>query len=205
MDELDKKVANEPKKLTIVVSKTNDFSIKIKAQIKKLVWDQVEPERKAWKSWAYIYNEWERPNETFVTYIIWKQLLDTLTRLKWIDSKWLHIHENVNTEWSVICWPAKLESIEDTESVIKKWAWLVWALLVSPEKWDINNFFNEKDPNWIENTIRDAWVNVELIREYEVEKKPKTNTVIPSSIWKPKNRKNFHNTNHTWWRWRKKQ
>ena len=58
----------------------------------------------------------------------------------------------------MICWPEKIDTYEDATEVLRRWAGMIWALLVSQDIKDINKFHDPENPNWIEDTIEASGV-----------------------------------------------
>lgn len=132
----------------------------IQANIVRLVWEQVEPQQQEGQNGSFIYFS-DRPTETYVVYILNKIVLETLAGKHGKPLPGLHIHDNVNTEWSVICWPQKINTVDEAKKVLSDCLCLVGALFVSDKK-DINHFHQPENPHWIEDTPTQYGIHVEL-------------------------------------------
>jgi len=162
-----KNYINRPddKVTTVVVShEASHLVFRVNARIAYLIWSENEPQRHAWEKGSFVYYE-DRPRETFVIYILNKIMFEFLAKFYNKEMKWLHIHECVNTKWDIICWPEKVSSEEEAIEVLKKWSGMIWALLISLDIWDINDFFEkykENDGDWWENAVKKSWVKVDM-------------------------------------------
>jgi hypothetical protein len=56
-----------------------------------------------------------------VIYIINRIFLEQLAQQYEKPIESLHIHENTRTDGHVICWPGKIDSIEDAKKVLTDW------------------------------------------------------------------------------------
>lgn len=143
--------AHESVNVNALLSWPNSLTAEVQAKIVYLVWDQIEPQRKEWETGSFIYSS-NRPTETYVVYILNKIVLESLAHNFWKSKLALHIHENINTPWHVICWPQQINTVKDAEKVLLDWLWLIGVLFWS-NKTDINEFYDKKNSNWIEDTI----------------------------------------------------
>jgi hypothetical protein len=146
--------------VTAVLMQADKIIATIQAKCIKLIWEQVEPQKEEGKEGAFIYLS-DRPNETYVVYILNKIVLETLAEQHNKPLSGLHIHDNTNTEWSVICWPQKIDTVDEAKKVLSDWLWLVGALFVSDTK-DINHFHQPENAHWIQDTPQKYAIHVEL-------------------------------------------
>lgn len=146
--------------VTAVLMQADKIITTIQAKCVQLIWEQVEPQKEEGKEGSFIYFS-DRPTETYVVYILNKIVLETLAKQHNKPLSGLHMHENVNTEWSVICWPQKIHTVDEAKKVLSDWLWLVGALFVSDKK-DINHFHQPENAHWIQDTPNRYWIHVEI-------------------------------------------
>lgn len=133
------------------LKRSGEKIVTVQANIVRLVWEQIEPQKEEGKDMSFMYDK-DRPTETYVVYILNRIVLDALASLHNKPLYWLHMHENVNTDGFVICWPQKIDTAEDAKMVLKSWLELLGALFAS-EAGDINHFFNPYSPHYLKDTI----------------------------------------------------
>ena len=156
----------EWEKLSAFLTLPDSRSYLLQVRISFLVWGQVEPERSENIRWAFLYEKWQRPDMTFVVYILNKIVLEELASQFSKPFSGFHLHDNVNTEWSVVCWPWKIETIERAKEILKQWLGLIGTLMNSGKS-DINELYDPNDLNWLDNVPRSAGVTVTLQGEQE--------------------------------------
>ncbi|MFO0763690.1 MAG: hypothetical protein U0518_02380 [Candidatus Gracilibacteria bacterium] len=132
----------------------------IQANIVRLVGEQVEPQQQDGQSGSFIYFS-DRPTETYVVYILNKIVLEMLAGKYNKPISGLHIHDNVNTEGSVICWPQKINTVDEAKKVLSDWLGLIGSLFASDIQ-DINHFHQPENTHWIEDTPTQYGIHVEL-------------------------------------------
>ena len=156
----------EWERLSAFLTLPDSRSYLLQVRISFLVWSQVEPERSENVRWAFLYEKWQRPDTTFVIYILNKIVLEELANVFSKPFTGFHLHDNVNTEWSVVCWPWKIETTERAKIILKQWLGLI-GTLTNSEKNDINELYDPNDLNWLDNVPRSVGVIVTLEGEQE--------------------------------------
>lgn len=161
MTEINNKISNEKYFNAFVQNKTNTLIFQINTKVVKLVWEQIEPLKENSKTAEYVYAN-KRPNESYIVYILNKNILYNLAEKYWKSKQSIHIHECINTDGWIICWPEKINSIEWAKDILKVWAWMLGALFLSKDKNDLNEFVDSDNTNWAEDSIQNAWINVNI-------------------------------------------